>query len=942
MKTDGSVIIDTKIIDGGMEKGFEAIKNEMSSVGVAAEELGNKLKLTLSEGTSKPVQEAFKKVQDLEAAFQKVDFRYKKELRISDQLEAELARVNAILTDTPTGEFVPPDEFIEAYMEKDELSAAIESQKESLDSLKKQTDSTYDELEAARRRLSSVISKEADKEAKAEEKAAKKAAAEKQKAIADSQKGIKSFNKRLKSIVAGAFVFNVMSKGLRSVTEHLGNALKSNEQFEKSSKQLKGALLTAFQPIYETLVPVIVGAMQILTQFIAVLGRFFASLSGKSAEKVQKNAKALYEQANATDELGKSAKNAEKALAGFDEINTLQSADSGAAAKENYEDSGADFNLGAIDINKKLEKVVKYTPNVILALGILLAFSGANIPLGIGMIAVGAAGTWQKIKEDWGAASDDVVSTADAIAYLGGVVLTAIGIIICYCCPSHLGLGIGMIVSGAIFSGYAIATNWNAIKSFLKSSIGASVALFAGTALIVIGVITCMASVWGLGIGLIVAGASALAAVVVVNWNAIIEALQGPIGAVTALVSAALIVLGAIMVFSGASTGLGIGLLIAGAVGLAAVIAVNWNSLSEILQGPIGAVTAIVSIAFLALGAVMVFSGANIGLGIGLLVVGAAALAAVVAFNWNAIIEALQGPLGMITALVSAAVIVLGAVMVFSGANIGLGIGLLIAGVGALASSVAINWDVIVNAIRGPIGAIIAIVSGALLVLGVVLICCGVITPVTIGLLLTGVGGLTTTASLNKDAIVQWVKDAWQGVKEFFKNNIAPVFTAEWWQNLAKKCGYGLKLGFVNAINGIISAFESMINWVIGGLNKISITIPDWVPLIGGETWGVNIQEASLQRLPIPKLAKGAVLPANKPFLSVVGDQKHGTNIEAPLDTIKQALAEVLEIQGGAVNETVVTVNFAGDLAQLARTLKPAIETETRRKGSSLVTGGTF
>jgi hypothetical protein len=75
--------------------------------------------------------------------------------------------------------------------------------------------------------------------------------------------------------------------------------------------------------------------------------------------------------------------------------------------------------------------------------------------------------------------------------------------------------------------------------------------------------------------------------------------------------------------------------------------------------------------------------------------------------------------------------------------------------------------------------------------------------------------------------------------------------------------------------------------------------------------------------------------------MAVLGDQKHGTNIEAPLETIKQALAEVLALQEGG-GETVVTVNFTGDLAQLARVLKPAIETETRRKGGSLASGGAY
>ena len=60
-----------------------------------------------------------------------------------------------------------------------------------------------------------------------------------------------------------------------------------------------------------------------------------------------------------------------------------------------------------------------------------------------------------------------------------------------------------------------------------------------------------------------------------------------------------------------------------------------------------------------------------------------------------------------------------------------------------------------------------------------------------------------------------------------------------------------------------------------------------------GQEHGMPIGKVST--LPIPRLAKGAVLPANKPFLAVLGDQRHGTNIEAPLSTIQEAVAEVMD-----------------------------------------------
>lgn len=112
-------------------------------------------------------------------------------------------------------------------------------------------------------------------------------------------------------------------------------------------------------------------------------------------------------------------------------------------------------------------------------------------------------------------------------------------------------------------------------------------------------------------------------------------------------------------------------------------------------------------------------------------------------------------------------------------------------------------------------------------------------------------------------------------------------------------------------INFILSSIQSMVNGIIGGfnsmiraLNHLHFSIPDWVPGLGGKSLGFNL--STISRVSLPRLATGAVLPANQPFLSVVGDQKHGTNIEAPLDTIKQALKETLQGMNMSDNSPIV------------------------------------
>ena len=93
--------------------------------------------------------------------------------------------------------------------------------------------------------------------------------------------------------------------------------------------------------------------------------------------------------------------------------------------------------------------------------------------------------------------------------------------------------------------------------------------------------------------------------------------------------------------------------------------------------------------------------------------------------------------------------------------------------------------------------------------------------------------------------------------------------------------------GFVNIGVSIINSF---IDLIVMGLNAIQIDIPEWVPLIGGRHFGFNLVAPQ-----IPYLAQGAVIPPNREFMAVLGDQKHGTNVEAPLTTIQEALSLALE-----------------------------------------------
>lgn len=149
-----------------------------------------------------------------------------------------------------------------------------------------------------------------------------------------------------------------------------------------------------------------------------------------------------------------------------------------------------------------------------------------------------------------------------------------------------------------------------------------------------------------------------------------------------------------------------------------------------------------------------------------------------------------------------------------------------------------------------------------------------------------GLGALVQLAQrlgLSFESVGEMVTDMGQKIRGLL-TTLSPLF----------KSVANVAIGIVNlAINGM----EAAVNAMVKALNNLNIEIPKWVPGIGGKKFTLGLKTVDLPN--IPYLAQGAVLPPNKPFLAVVGDQRNGTNVEAPLTTIQQAVAEVLG-QGSA------------------------------------------
>lgn len=171
------------------------------------------------------------------------------------------------------------------------------------------------------------------------------------------------------------------------------------------------------------------------------------------------------------------------------------------------------------------------------------------------------------------------------------------------------------------------------------------------------------------------------------------------------------------------------------------------------------------------------------------------------------------------------------------------------------------------------------------------------------------------------DTAANGVKNAWSSITGFFGNiwtEIKNAFgdVAGWFKNVFTDAWQGVKNVFsaggkiFNGIkDGIASVFKTVVNGLIGGINKVIAfpfnkingmlnSIRD-ISILGVEPFSGLWEKNPLSVPQIPKLAKGAVIKGGNPFMAILGDQPRGiTNIEAPLNTIRQAVQMELDNVG--------------------------------------------
>lgn len=572
--------------------------------------------------------------------------------------------------------------------------------------------------------------------------------------------------------------------------------------------QAARAIGNIFIPALNAILPYAIAVVQVIREIANALANLAGfKLTDVDYSGVNSAAVGAGSLADNLDDAAGAAKKLKQYTAGFDELNVFApNTGSGSGAGAGGA-GGFDFDLPTYDflgdavqtrigeikkmIEDTLAEITTIVSGFMLAVGAILVVTGVNIPLGVGLMAAGAVGLAATVGLNWTAMSSELASTLALITGVVGGFLLALGAIMAFS-GANLPLGIALMALGGASLVSAAVINWHNSDQHLTDALTTLTGVLAGASLAVGAMLAFTGVATGLGIALMAVGAVTLVSAAALNWNSIPDALASPLSRVGLLVSGATLALGAILAFSGCMP-LGIALMAIGATSLVSVMALNWNGLSDEIQNVIAIITTVVSVAFLAIGAALAFSGANIPLGLALLAAGAVTMGTAIMPNWNDLSDNVQQKISMITTVVGGALLAVGAILALSGVALPLGLGLMAAGALSLGAVATLNWDFVVNSIKKVVSVITGILSGALIVLGVLLCLSGAGVGLGLAVLAAGLSLSYAAWTLDDNPITRFVRQ--------MANSI------------------------IGLVNGVIDAINDMFHIKFNGLSVMGITL---------------------------------------------------------------------------------------------------------------------
>ena len=517
--------------------------------------------------------------------------------------------------------------------------------------------------------------------------------------------------------------------------------------------QLTRALGNLFIPIIEKVLPYLQVFTELLTDAVQRMAQLMGfTLPKIDYSGMQDGLSGVGDDADDTTNSLKKLKNA---VLGIDELNVLDKQNTTSGSNDLGLDMPEyDFLAGLNQRTDELKKQIEAQVGVIsaimsgalLVLGAILAFSGVNIPLGIGLMAAGAIGLAAEAAIYWNAMDSKVATALAGVMAVCGASLFALGAVLVFS-GTEIPLGIGMMVAGGtLLAGSAIVA-WHSMDAYIQGAIASLLVILGGASLAIGAIMVFSGADIPLGIALMAAGLAAVGGGIAVAWGSVSQQVRAAVSAITLVLGGALLAVGALFAFSGANVPLGIGLMVAGAVSIGAAAALNWGMLTTNVSAALGAIALVASGAALALGVILALSG-NIPIGIGLIAIGAAGIATALTANWSLIPAQVQSVLSSIMVCVAGYMLAIGAVLLFAG-QIPVGLGLVAAGALILGKTVAANWGALSTKLRQQITAVTAIVSAAFIALGAIMLFTGANIPLGIGMIVAGIASGATAVAVN-------------------------------------------------------------------------------------------------------------------------------------------------------------------------------------------------
>lgn len=339
----------------------------------------------------------------------------------------------------------------------------------------------------------------------------------------------KKFTKRIAGLAKRVFIFTMITKALRAMRKMLLSTIGADKQMSTSLAQIRGNLISAFAPIYNYILPAIRTLLAWLAKLTAVVSVFINSLFGKTASQADASAKALYNQASATEAAGDAAEKAKKQLSGLDEMNRWESNDSsggggggssGIAPKFDLSDQVDTGKIGKIAaVVRELSPYVaavaagfaawkigkKFLGNLSKAKQLALAVAGAVL-MGINVVDMLKNGI------NFDNLTGYIIGAAAAVTGLG----LAFGV---------LGGAITAIVAGLVLLGVAI-------RDVIKNGFNSKNLTAITVALLTIG--GAIAIITGAWIPLLIAAIAAMVVWIVAKWTSIKEWISKTISSIDA------------------------------------------------------------------------------------------------------------------------------------------------------------------------------------------------------------------------------------------------------------------------------------------------------------------------------------------------------------------------------------------------------------------------